>query len=423
MKKLAILVSVLLLLGLVTACGKSELAQSVIDQITTIGRVDLDKERLIASAEKAYQELSDREKGQVDNLDLLEEARRSYDKLVEEKFDEIASVVEKAITEIGSVKLNSKDAIAEVRKKYEALEADIRSRVKNYDALVTAETTLFSLQVDDIEGAIRNIGSVNLQKGDKIRQARRTFEQYDSAVQEKVANLAVLEAAETQFENLRIERVVNKIDEIGTVTLNSERSINDARTTYNELSGSEASKVSNYGSLKEAEESIKQIKAEAAKKAFEAAKSRLRSEYDQVQKITFYYSKNTPVYADTRCTVIPYIGQYDQGTTFLLGFFHYTGDYWVFFKKVTISIDGKNTVKSFSYFDITRDNEWGKVWEYVHFDPTQSDIDLFIKIADSKQTIVRFEGDDHYHDYVVSSKDKEGIKDILAVYDYWKEGR
>jgi len=38
-------------------------------------------------------------------------------------------------------------------------------------------------------------------------------------------------------------------------------------------------------------------------------------------------------------------------------------------------------------------------------------------IANSSETIVRFEGDDYYHDITISSSDKEGIAQILTVYD------
>ena len=38
-------------------------------------------------------------------------------------------------------------------------------------------------------------------------------------------------------------------------------------------------------------------------------------------------------------------------------------------------------------------------------------------IADSEETIIRFEGDEYYYDLYVTDKDKQMIRDTLTLYE------
>ena len=71
---LALMLCAVMLLTL-CACGKSEAAQAVDDQIAAIGAVTLESEAAIAAAEEAYRALPDKERAQVENLAQLEQAR------------------------------------------------------------------------------------------------------------------------------------------------------------------------------------------------------------------------------------------------------------------------------------------------------------------------------------------------------------
>lgn len=115
---------------------------------------------------------------------------------------------------------------------------------------------------------------------------------------------------------------------------------------------------------------------------------------------------------------MPYIGQ-SSSKTWLKLQYRYTGDSWIFFDSVTIVIDGEKYTKTFGYNEVDRDNDT-EVWEWVHVNPTSSDIDMLWKIANSKETIVRFQGDTKHYDMTVSSADKKGIKDVLTAYELMK---
>ena len=160
---------------------------------------------------------------------------------------------------------------------------------------------------------------------------------------------------------------------------------------------------------------LQKIKADG-----EAAIARLNTSYDQVQGITWYEHKDQPKYVDITCYLYPYIGS-NKDETWLRVRVNYTDAKsnagWIFFTKITFSVDGNNTQKTFSYNDVTRDNDT-EVWEYVDFAPTAADIALLRDIASSKKTIIRFEGSKYYADHVVTDKEKAAILDVLAVYEY-----
>lgn len=154
------------------------------------------------------------------------------------------------------------------------------------------------------------------------------------------------------------------------------------------------------------------------------AVSTFRTKYDAVQGITWYYPISAPEYVNTRSAVYPYIGKYDSGRLYMRMKFNYTGDRWVFFDGVIISIDGSNHTLPNDAGDYRRDNQGGDVWEILDMSVDESGTNyeqamalMLPMIARSEQTIVRFQGDRQY-DLTVSQADKDGIMDILYGYAY-----
>ncbi len=90
---------------------------------------------------------------------------------------------------------------------------------------------------------------------------------------------------------------------------------------------------------------------------------------------------------------------------------------WIFFDNVIFSVDGENTTKAFSYYDIVRDNDT-EVWEIADFEPNASEIALLRSIANSTETIIRFQGDEYYHDHIVTATEKKAILNVLTAYNY-----
>ena len=82
MKKILLWVLAGAMMLSLAACGKSEAAKAVDDQIAAIGEVTLESETAISEAEAAVDALADEDREQLDNVDKLEQARADYEALV-----------------------------------------------------------------------------------------------------------------------------------------------------------------------------------------------------------------------------------------------------------------------------------------------------------------------------------------------------
>ncbi len=78
--------------------------------------------------------------------------------------------------------------------------------------------------------------------------------------------------------------------------------------------------------------------------------------------------------------------------------------------------DGRKLEKRFDYPDVVRDNEAYRVWEYVDDEVSFRDEEMLRAIADSKETLVRFRGDDHSHDFTGMDSDKQAIREVMTAY-------
>ena len=356
MKRILALVLTILMMAVLTACGQSEAAKAVDEQIAAIGEVTLDSNAAISAAEAALRELSPEDQKQVKHTAQLEEARSTYDGLLNQS------------------------------------------------------------QADEIDAAITAIGTVTLESGEAVDAARALYDDASEEVKALVQNAAALEAAEDSLADLRSAQVAELINAIGEVTLESREAINAAQTAYDALSTEEQAKVSNAGVLKDAAAAFKALEKDKA----DALLRQMTKEEDKVRGLNFYYPSGFPRYsdgwaADKRSFVLPYMGQ-EGDRVWVRIIYNYTADDWVFFKKVTIAADDQRFYKSFSYFDVSRDNGGGRVWESMDDDGT-NDIDMLWAIANSKEAIVRFEGDDYYRDITIRDSDKEAIRQLLTVYE------
>lgn len=126
-----------------SVCGKSDEVKAVEHAISSIGTVDLDNEKVILAAEDMFDSLSDEEKEQVDNYDVLTDARAEYNSL-------LVNSVEALIDDIGTVTSDSDKQIEKARQEYEALPKALQNDVENLDVLISAETQLSKLKFDNI---------------------------------------------------------------------------------------------------------------------------------------------------------------------------------------------------------------------------------------------------------------------------------
>ncbi len=270
--------------------------------------------------------------------------------------------------------------------------------------------------VKNVEMLISQIETVTLSSESIINEAEQSYEALSDNEKQTVENYELLVQAKEKLADLKEMVIVNQaieaINRIGTVTLDSRKAIEDAEAAYDKVSSAYKSKVTNYSILTKARSILKAIKAELLPERLKAFKVT----EDKVQGITWYSTTREPAYINSRCYLLPYLGM-QNGYGWMVIRYNYTGDDWIFWKSLIINVDGKNYYKSVSYYDVVRDNAYGDVWEY--YDQTtvkEDDISMLSAIANSKETIVRFVGDNNYYDYTIPDKDKKAIQQVLDAY-------
>ena len=224
-------------------------------KISAIGDVTLDSKDAIKDARDTYDALTDDQKKQVTNYDVLEAAEKKLSDLQVEN-------VKNKIDGIGEVTLSSSSTIKAARSAYNALTDDQKKQVTNYDVLEAAEKKLSDLQVENVKNKIDGIGEVTLSSSSTIKAARSAYNALTADQKKQVTNYDVLQKAESELSDLqKADAVVTKIKNIGKVTLKSESKIKQARTAYNKLTDKQKTLVTNYDVLEKAEKDLADLKA------------------------------------------------------------------------------------------------------------------------------------------------------------------
>ena len=141
-----------------------------------------------------------------------------------------------------------------------------------YSRLIENKTSLYDMsdvlligdneKADRVIDLIDAIGTVTLDSETAINNAITAYNALNSKQKALVTNYTTLQSAIAQLSTLKIAECERLINAIGTVTLDKEDTIVKARTYYTSLSDDEQKKVDNYDKLTAAEEALKELKTE-----------------------------------------------------------------------------------------------------------------------------------------------------------------
>jgi len=125
---------------------------------------------------------------------------------------------EAAIDAIGTVSLDSAEAISNARTLYDALGENKQEKIENYKLLETAEGTLRDLQIQNVESLIDEIGMESAVDQNAVEVARAAFDALDADMQSRVQNLETLLKAEKKMELLEhiSDYTISNYQRIGT---------------------------------------------------------------------------------------------------------------------------------------------------------------------------------------------------------------
>ena len=171
-----------------------------------------------------------------------------------------------------SITLDDEEQIVYIELKYEFLSIDGRSKVTNYDKLLSARSTLNILKdqeeddkkVNNIINLIDQIPDIiNLKLADEalIINSRNGYNQLDNNLKNKITNLNHLEQAEERLIILKqIDDLINEINKLADViTLDDEEMITNLENIYTSFIESDQALVTNYDKLKDALEQLEAL--------------------------------------------------------------------------------------------------------------------------------------------------------------------
>lgn len=256
----------------------------VVKQINAIGEVTVDSETAIREAREAYEALNVRQQKLVTNYQVLVDAEAAL--IIAKENAAAIQAVEKQISAIGEVTASSvsKSRIDRARQAYNALAPELQAQVANYQTLLDAEARYAELvgAAEDAKAAepviaqINAIGTVTLNSGAQIEAAEAAYALLTESQQALVTNYQVLVEARAAYDALvqqaagdqqAAQAVIDKIDAIGAVTLDSEAAIRAAREAYDLLTPAQQALVTNYVVLTNAETTLAALQKTAADQA------------------------------------------------------------------------------------------------------------------------------------------------------------
>jgi hypothetical protein len=144
------------------------------------------------------------------------------------------------------------------------------------------------------------------------------------------------------------------------------------------------------------------------KKSIDLEIKKFNTRYDDIEKITWIYSKTKPYYSNTMA-FYTYIGLDDNGKSWKRLLIRYHGNDWLFINSIIIKAD--NQTYTISASDSKRDNN-ADVWEWIDV-PVGNIEDVIIgSVVLSQSVKIRFVGRQYSKDWMLTKKEIKGLKEI-----------
>jgi len=152
----------------------------------------------------------------------------------------------------------------------------------------------------------------------------------------------------------------------------------------------------------------------------EHAVTKLTRSEDRIEGITWYKHPNQPNYLNIRSTVYLYIGKKGEAIRpWLRMQVQYTSSDWLFVERVFAWHDGTKELLIDGPFE--RDSNT-TIWEWIDVAPSDSQIKTLRALADSEESILRFEGAQYRRDVTLRANDKQALREVLLAYEVMSAG-
>lgn len=279
--------------------------------LPSVYRATLEDVEQIKSVQETYESLTQEEKDRltVNEYNKLMALIEKIDGLNQAAADKVIADIA-AIGPIDEITLESAEQIQKARAGYDALNKYAQYIVEcaepvSYYTLLEAEARLKELQeaaaeqerIDRaaaaaVDSLINEIGDVTLESKQVIETARAAYDNLTPTQKTYVTKLDTLTAAEAAYKALVDQKaaddVMEKINEIGEVTLDSKTAIEAARAAYDALTNDQKTLVENYDVLTAAEAELARLEAEAKYEADLAAAAQVDEMIERLFPVNRY---------------------------------------------------------------------------------------------------------------------------------------
>ncbi|WCM49013.1 hypothetical protein OH720_18575 [Pseudomonas sp. WJP1] len=252
--------------------------------------------------------------------------------------------------------------------------------------------------------------------GQADRENAAKLQQEVNKLQGEITTLRTELEAERNGPDRLFAKAKNEISQASLAL--AKQTLTDLIARYPESQQAQGAKsvLSDVNAKIEAVEKTKQL--EAAKAAEEQRQTlarldvNLRKNTDEIKGVTWISHKSQPV-LDNYMSL--YFGTKNGSASIypLRMKFNYYADSWLFVKSVTIKADDQ--VFSLDKMDFERDNGSGSIWEWS--DSPVEDMAMLNKIISAKKVVIRYDGRQYYHDFVLPETQKNAMKEILLAWN------
>lgn len=265
--------------------AKAQEVITLIDKLPLVDKLTLDDEEQLNQARLAYDALTTEQKGYVTNYQklIILEARLETIKENITYYEEALKIVEliNKLPNESDLTLDDEQLLIDTRNAYAALDDASKEYVSNLDKLESLETKLLELKKIEenkikalrVVEAINNLPNeenITLDDESLVKSARQAYNRLTEAQKQYVTNLEKLEKLEPIIEKLKQEDsykkqaqividLINTIKNINELTLDDEEEINSINISYNNLSNEAKAYVTNYQTLVNAVNKIKEL--------------------------------------------------------------------------------------------------------------------------------------------------------------------
>jgi hypothetical protein len=216
----------------------------------------------------------------------------------------------------------------------------------------------------------------------------------------------LLMEAQKLFDSKRYDEAIKTID-----LLISKHPVSPETDFANSLKTKAQNEIVN---IEKEASATKQKKEAEEKRRLDRATSKMEKNFDEIEGVTWYKDKSITSEVRMGKHLYLYVGK-SATSTWLRMRLQYAGVSWLFIKHYTIKVDDKMFTLNPNYDDIKKES-YTTIWEWYDKVVTGSDMQMIQAIANSKKTVIRFEGDTYSKDWEVPSSTKRAMQNVLDAF-------